>query len=163
MYGVEERPVPQDGFIEDERPWPTQPFPVKPPPMARMGFTPAEIAKITPEHQKYCEGLIADNGGAHFGGPYVSFNRTATTIFFPSTVGGGLWQGVSFDPKLGYILVNSMSLGDIGHHGGGPRFWDRRPAGRLHDSSRHPGIAHAFRWRRNGHKCNALPVRSRQN
>jgi quinoprotein glucose dehydrogenase len=125
VYGVEERPVPQDGFIEGEKPWPTQPFPVKPPPMARMGFTPAEIAKITPEHQKYCEGLVADNGGAHFGGPYVSFNRTATTIFFPSTIGGGLWQGVSFDPKLGYILVNSMSLGDIGHHGGGPRFWDR--------------------------------------
>jgi quinoprotein glucose dehydrogenase len=30
-------------------------------------------------------------------------------------MGGGNWGGVSFDPKLGYIFVNTSSLGGTGH------------------------------------------------
>src|SRR5260370_32139005 len=85
VYGVEERPVPQDGFIEGEKPWPTQPFPVKPPPLARMSFSPAQVAKITPGHQKYCEGLINGDGGAAYGGGLHPSIRAAITTFFAST------------------------------------------------------------------------------
>lgn len=67
---------------------------------------------------------MSQNGPAHFGGPYVAHGGTPWTIFFPATIGGGLWAGVSYDPKLEYIFVNTMSLGDIGLHGGSPRFWD---------------------------------------
>ena len=94
------------------------------PPLARNSFSPAEIAKITPEHQKYCKDKLDANGGAHYGGPYTSFGAKAATIFFPSTLGGGLWAGVAYDPKLAYMFVNTQNLADIGRHGGGPRFWD---------------------------------------
>ncbi len=124
VYGIEERQVPQEGFAKGEQPWPTQPFPLKPPPLSRNSFRPEEIAKVTPEHQQYCQEKMDANGGAHYGGPYTAFGEKAATIIFPSTLGGGLWAGIAFDPKLGYMFVNTQELGDFGRHGGGPRFWD---------------------------------------
>ena len=41
IFGVEERPVPQSG-VPGEKTWPTQPFPVKPAPLARNTFDPAK-------------------------------------------------------------------------------------------------------------------------
>ena len=38
VYGVEERPVPR-GDVPGEYYSPTQPFPVKPPPLSRLSFT----------------------------------------------------------------------------------------------------------------------------
>ena len=54
MFGVEERAVPK-GDIPAEGYSPTQPFPVKPPPLARMTWKKDQIAQLTPEHRKYCE------------------------------------------------------------------------------------------------------------
>src|SRR5216684_610345 len=53
VYPVEERPVPQSD-TPGEHSWPTQPFPIKPPPLARMSMTKDEITKRTPEAQKFC-------------------------------------------------------------------------------------------------------------
>ena len=39
IYPLEERPVPQSE-MPGEHSWPTQPFPLKPPPLARLGMTP---------------------------------------------------------------------------------------------------------------------------
>ena len=33
---------------------------------------------------------------------------------FPGAMGGGNWGGVSFDPRLGYVFVNTSNLGAIG-------------------------------------------------
>ena len=43
IYGVEERPVPK-GELAGEHYSPTQPFPLKPPPLSRLSFTMDEIA-----------------------------------------------------------------------------------------------------------------------
>jgi quinoprotein glucose dehydrogenase len=51
IYGVEEHAVPRTNAIPGDEPWPTQPFPVKPPPLARNSFQPNEIATVTPEHE----------------------------------------------------------------------------------------------------------------
>jgi len=131
VYGVQERAVPQAGFVSGEHPWPTQPFPVKPPPLARNSFAPEEIAKVTPEHQKYCEEMLNSNGGLRTGGPYLDFGEKPA-IIFPGTLGGGNWHGVSFDPKLGYIFVNTQSFGEVFQIVDSPRgrgarrykFWD---------------------------------------
>ena len=40
IFGVEERPVVSDNPLPGDEYWPTQPFPVKPPPLARMTFSP---------------------------------------------------------------------------------------------------------------------------
>ena len=111
IYGVEERPVPKSDQ-PGEASWPTQPFPLKPPPIARNSFTPAEVARVTPEHQKFCENLLALNGGAKTGGPYEPYG-TKFTVNFPGMFGGSNWGGVSFDPALGYLFVNSQDLGTI--------------------------------------------------
>jgi quinoprotein glucose dehydrogenase len=53
MYGMEERPVPQT-TAKGEWTSPTQPFPMKPPPLARNSLKKEELAKVTPE----LEGLL---------------------------------------------------------------------------------------------------------
>ena len=56
VFGVEERPVPK-GDVPGEWYSPTQPFPLKPPPLARVSFKPEDIVTAedtTPEHAKAC-------------------------------------------------------------------------------------------------------------
>ena len=52
----EERKVPQTSAPGE---WtnPTQPFPVKPPPLARNSLKRSELSKVTPEHKAFCEAL----------------------------------------------------------------------------------------------------------
>ena len=61
IFGMEDRPVPQTN-VPGEWTSPTQPFPIKPEPLARNSFTRAELAKVTPEHQAFCENLWDSNG-----------------------------------------------------------------------------------------------------
>jgi glucose dehydrogenase/cytochrome c5 len=112
VFGVEERPVPAS-TAPDEEVWPTQPFPVKPEPLGRMSFRPDEIATVTPEQKKYCEDLLATEGGMENRGAYTSFGLKLT-IQFPGTIGAANWPGMSYDPKLGYLFVNTNNLGDVG-------------------------------------------------
>ena len=56
MYGMEERPVPQT-TAKGEWTSPTQPFPLKPEPLARMSLKKEELAKVTPELEAHCKGL----------------------------------------------------------------------------------------------------------
>ena len=110
VFGVEERPIPP-GDTPGEHSWPTQPFPLKPLPLARNSMTRDDIAARTPESQKFCTDWF---DRLRHQGPYTPFGTTPSLVF-PGTMGGGNWGGVSFDPKLGYIFVNTSSLGGTGH------------------------------------------------
>ena len=110
VFGVEEKPVPAS-HIPGEDAWPTQPFPVKPAPLARMGMTREEVSKISPETQKTCEAQF-DNLVQE--GPFTPYGIVPTLVF-PSSEGGGNWGGASFDPNMGYIIVNTRSLGTNAH------------------------------------------------
>ena len=112
IHGIEERPVSQEGFTAGEVPWPTQPFPLRPPPLARVSFTPAEIARITPGHTKFCEEMLQRDGGLRTGGLYLPFSERPS-IIFPGTLGGVNWHGPSYDPTLGYLFAATMSLGEV--------------------------------------------------
>ncbi|HLV02669.1 MAG TPA: PQQ-binding-like beta-propeller repeat protein, partial [Acidobacteriota bacterium] len=112
IYGVEERPVRQEGFLASEHPWPTQPFPVKPEPLARISFSPAELAKISPEHEEHCRQILEEFSNSNEGGLYSSFGESPSLIF-PGTNGGSNWHGASFDPELGYLFVNTQNLGEF--------------------------------------------------
>jgi quinoprotein glucose dehydrogenase len=112
IYDVEERPVSTENTIPGDTAWPTQPFPVKPPPLARNSFKPGEIATVSPEHEQYCRDLLAREGGALTGGPYNLYGPKLSVIF-PSWTGGGNWGGASFDSQLGYIFVSTKSLGNF--------------------------------------------------
>lgn len=112
IYKVEEREVRSDNPNPGDKNWPTQPFPVKPPPLARMSFQLDEVAKVTPSHEAYCKGLLALEGGAMGGGPYAQYGPKLRVIF-PGWVGGGNWSSPAFHPDLGYVFVTSHDLGNL--------------------------------------------------
>ncbi len=61
IFGVEERPVPKSD-VPGELAFPTQPFPLKPPPVARDSYGPQDL--VTPEdtnaeHVQACKDLLA--------------------------------------------------------------------------------------------------------
>jgi glucose dehydrogenase len=112
IYPIEERPVPK-GDAPGEWYSPTQPFPVKPPPVTRLSFTRSELAKVTPEHQKFCEALFDAEGGAHNDGPFTPVG-TKPTVVFPGPDGGGNWGSGTVDPKLGFYFINTKADGAIG-------------------------------------------------
>ena len=111
IYGVEERPVPQSD-VPGEFTSPTQPFPVKPPPFVRMTMSKEEIADVTPELNKFCTDLVAqENVG--MGGPFLPPGWLRPTVNFPGTQGSANWGGMSFNPELGYVFVNTHDLGQM--------------------------------------------------
>jgi quinoprotein glucose dehydrogenase len=74
-------------------------------------MTRAEVSKRTPEAEKYCTELFDSLAGHTLYSPF----GTQKTLAFPGAMGGGNWGGVSFDPRLGYVFVNTSNLGAIGH------------------------------------------------
>jgi len=110
IYDVEERPVLNDNPMPGDENWPTQPFPVKPPPLARNTFSEEDVAAVTPEHEKFCRDLLKLEGGVMMGGPYAQYGPKLRVIF-PGWTGGGNWGGISYDPKLGYVFFNIKNDG----------------------------------------------------
>jgi glucose dehydrogenase len=110
LFPVEERPVPKSDLPGEES-WPTQPFTVKPPPFARLNVTKDEISNISPESHEYCLDLFEKFKTFGAFTPFALDPR----LTFPSSIGGGNWAGVSFDPKLSYVFVNFSNLGQTGH------------------------------------------------
>jgi len=113
IYPVEERTVPQSD-IPGEESSKTQPFPVKPPPLARLSITPDELFKGEPEHEAFCKELVDKIGGIHSLGPYTPYSATEYRIIFPGQQGGANYGGVSIDPSLGYVFVNTRDVGGMG-------------------------------------------------
>jgi len=109
LFPIEERPVPQS-HLPGEATWPTQPFPTKPPPLARILVTRDDLTSVTPESRQYCM--------ANFGSilPGRIFNPWGLTVSLemPGTMGGTDWGGASFDPSSGYLFVNVTELGAVG-------------------------------------------------
>jgi quinoprotein glucose dehydrogenase len=114
IFDLIERPVPQS-HVPGEKSSPTQPFPVKPPPLARNSITRADLANnVTPELTSYCLGLW-DKYHLQDAGPYTPWGFNQDVVVFPGAVGGGNWQGVSYNAKLGLIITNVMNAGQWGH------------------------------------------------
>lgn len=113
IYPVEERPVPKSD-VPGEQSSPTQPFPMKPPPLTRLSIRPDEIFTGEPEHEKFCRDLVEKIGGIHNEGPYTPYSSKEFRIIFPGQQGGPNYGGVAIDPDLGYVFVNSRDVGGMG-------------------------------------------------
>ena len=111
IYDVVERPVAKSD-VPGEISSPTQPYPARPAEVARTSVSRSEIAKVTPELFAACTKLVDDNN-IGLGGPYnpPGFNRP--TVNFPGANGSANWGGMSLDPKLNYLIVNTQDLGQI--------------------------------------------------
>jgi len=145
VFGVEERPVPK-GDVPGEWYSPTQPFPLKPPQLARNSFNKdtdmVTAEDTTPEHVKACQDLWERAGGYYNAGPYTPFlfheagAPPKSTLQFPGN-GGPNWGGTATDPKTGYIYVQTHDAalsgwiekkvegGNYGSGNGSPQLYDR--------------------------------------
>jgi quinoprotein glucose dehydrogenase len=144
VFGVEERPVPK-GDVPGEWYSPTEPFPLKPPPLARTSFKKEEMVTAedtTPEHAKACQELWDRSGGFYNDGPFTPFlyheegTPPKSTMIFPGN-GGANWGGTAADPKTGYVYVQTHDTalvgwvekkkagGNYGSGNGSPQLYDR--------------------------------------
>jgi quinoprotein glucose dehydrogenase len=110
VFGAEERPVPQS-TIPGERSSPTQPFPLKPQPLSRLGVSRADITTITPEAQRYCTDMW-NRMGFREAPIYTPPSLSAPLLYSPTNAGGagGVWGGVSIDPTTNTIFVNVTDM-----------------------------------------------------
>ena len=122
IFGVEERPVPKSD-VPGEQTFPTQPIPVKPPPLARVAYRPEDLVTAvdtTPEHAAACRELIDKSGGVYNAGPFTPWKyREAGTaapvsLVFPGGLGGPNWGGTASDPASGYVFVATQDVGALG-------------------------------------------------
>jgi glucose dehydrogenase len=113
VYGIEERAVRQTA-VPGEATSKTQPFPVKPPPLGKNTFRLDEMYDRSPDHARFCRDLFETNR-MKIGDPYTPLPLEDNALFFPSTLGGGNWGGVSVDPAQGLLFVNVMHIGQWGH------------------------------------------------
>ena len=145
VFGVEERPVPK-GEVPGEWYSPTQPFPLKPPQLARNHFNKdtdlVTAEDTTADHAKACQELWDRAGGFYNAGPYTPFlyheegAPPRSTLQFPGN-GGPNWGGMAADPRTGYIYVQTHDAalsgwiekkrpgGNYGSGNGSPQLYDR--------------------------------------
>ena len=119
VYEVEEKPVPA-GDVPGEHYSPTQPIPVKPPPVARISIDRDDIVTAADTNARHAAACSArwDEVGYYNDGPYTPLRYrqegTPPSLVFPGISGGVNWGGTAFDPELGYILVNSKDQPLVG-------------------------------------------------
>ncbi len=102
LFPVEERPVPKSD-VPGETASPTQPFPVKPPPLvppfnAAFGLTPMGASACAAKIEKL-----------RYEGMYTP-PSTRGTALYPFTGGGINWGGVAVDPERQILIANTMRL-----------------------------------------------------
>ncbi len=110
LFTIEERPV-KKSDLKGEEAWPTQPFPLKPPPFARQHFSEEEITNISPEANEYVKTIWSKTrAGEQFIPP-----STEGTMYFPGFDGGAEWGGASYDSNTGILYVNANEMPWIQH------------------------------------------------
>ena len=115
IFGMEERPVPQS-TVPGEKTSPTQPFPVKPPPLARNSLKRVGAAdeSFRPSTPRTAQGLW-EKYKLQDSVPYTPWKMDQDVVVFPGAIGGGNWNGVAFNKKLGLLITNVMNAGQWGH------------------------------------------------
>jgi quinoprotein glucose dehydrogenase len=109
LFGMEERAVRRSDDPDDES-WPTQPFPARPGPIARVGMTRNDINKMTPDIEKYCTNFWDENK-LQASNAYARPLRSASIVTFPSSLGGPNWGPPSYNPQLGLVFINVHNTG----------------------------------------------------
>ena len=108
LFEVKEVPAIQSD-VAGEKSWPTQPVPVKPPPICRLEFKEDDITNISEASRNY----VLDQWkklrpGGDFNPPSLQ-----GTIAMPGFHGGATWSGASFDPETAMLFVNSNNIPNI--------------------------------------------------
>jgi len=111
LFPIEERPVLQSS-VPGEVTLPTQPFPVRPAPLARQRLAADGLTTRTLEAQAFARRKFSEFISA---GPYTPLSLGRQTVVFPGFDGGMEWGGPAVDPRRGILYVN---VNDVAWTGG---------------------------------------------
>jgi len=105
LFPVEERPVPTDG-VPGERLSPTQPFPVRPPPLSLHHLRPDDAWGVVLLDRLACRRRIESmRHGSIYEPPSLQ-----GTLVLPGNAGGSNWGGVAVHPERRIAYANVMNL-----------------------------------------------------
>ena len=103
VWPIEERPVDTTTDVPGEVPYPTQPYPTKPPAFARQGVSLDDANDLTPE----IHALAVEEMRQFRLGPLFTPPSLRGTLQRPTVGGGANWGGAGFDPETGLLYVRS--------------------------------------------------------
>ena len=101
VWPIEERPVDMTTDVPGEKPWPTQPFPTKPPAFSPQGTSLADANDLTPE----IKAIATEELSKLRLGPLFTPPSLRGTLIRPTAGGGANWGGAGFDPETGMLYV----------------------------------------------------------
>jgi quinoprotein glucose dehydrogenase len=107
LWPIEERPVPRSDMPGEET-WPTQPFPVAPPPFARQKFTEKDLSPFiddSAERARFRNEIQSARNEGIFTPPGVR-----NTIEMPGNNGGANFGGGAVDPEHGTMFIVSKDF-----------------------------------------------------
>jgi quinoprotein glucose dehydrogenase len=105
LFPVEERPVPHIA-VPGERLSPTQPFPTRPPGLARASLAASDAFGFTPWDRGACRRRFEQ---LRFEGIYTP-PTTQGTLMLPGNAGGSNWGGVAVDEARQRLVANTQNL-----------------------------------------------------
>jgi quinoprotein glucose dehydrogenase len=106
FFPVKERAVPASD-IPGEKAWPTQPFPVAPPPLVpHHAITTDDAWGLTPWDRRECRKLISD---LRSNGIYTPPSLEGT-VMIPGNGGGSNWGSIAWDSGRQLVIANTNHL-----------------------------------------------------
>jgi quinoprotein glucose dehydrogenase len=107
LWPIEERPVPKSE-VPNEVSWPTQPFPLRPPPFARQRVAPEDVNPfVTADERAHLIQAVRD---AANDGLFTPSSHLRAHIQFPGAWGGANWGSTAADPATGMLYVRSLEM-----------------------------------------------------
>ena len=103
VWPIEERAVDVATDVPGEVPYPTQPFPTRPPPFASQGVSLDDANDLTPEIHALA---VAEMQRFRLG-PLFTPPSLRGTLQRPGAIGGANWGGAAFDPETGVLYVRT--------------------------------------------------------
>jgi glucose dehydrogenase len=106
LWPIEERPVPTSD-MPGETTWPTQPFPLKPPPFARQKFTVDDLSPYlnAADRARFKDEMLTARNEGLFTPP-----SKHGSIEMPGNNGGANWGGAAVDGQRGQLVVVSKDM-----------------------------------------------------
>jgi quinoprotein glucose dehydrogenase len=107
LWPIEERPVPRSDMPGEEA-WPTQPFPLAPPPFARQTFTEKDLSPFIDdpaERARFLDDIRNARNEGLFTPPGLG-----NTIEMPGNNGGANFSGAAVDPAHGTMFIVSKDF-----------------------------------------------------
>ena len=107
LWPIEERPEPRSDMPGEET-WPTQPFPLAPPPFARQAFTASDLSPLISDPQELA--LFRKEIEASWNEGLYTPPSMRGTMEMPGNSGGANWGSAAVNPADGSLYVASMDL-----------------------------------------------------